>query len=215
MKKQNEKTEASGQKPDYNEIETRLSKLQNGRRFQHTLGVTYTACALAMRYGCDLDQARTAGLLHDCAKHYSGIELREIAYRKHINVSRFERDHTPLLHSKVGAYLARVDYGVTDLSILEAIRWHTTGKPDMTLLEKIIFTADYIEPNRDRAPHLPELRAMAFQDLDQCVCGILADTKNYLSKNPKAMDPMTLDALAYYQSHTGSGENNPTEKETV
>lgn len=206
MKRQNESRNAVTPKPDYTEIETRLAKLQNGHRFQHTLGVTYTACALAMRYGCDLDQARTAGLLHDCAKHYSGIELREIAYRKHINITQFEREHTQLLHAKVGAYLARADYGIKDLSILEAIRWHTTGKPDMTLLEKIVFTADYIEPNRDRAPHLPELRALAFQDLDRCVCEILRDTKNYLSRNPKAMDPMTLDALTYYEAHEDSAD---------
>ncbi|MBR0397607.1 MAG: bis(5'-nucleosyl)-tetraphosphatase (symmetrical) YqeK [Eubacterium sp.] len=204
MKKQNETNSTVNKAPDFTAIEQRLSKLQNGRRFQHTLGVTYTACALAMRYGCDLTQARTAGLLHDCAKHCSGIELREIASRKHISVTQFEREHTPLLHAKVGAYLARVEYGITDLSILEAIRWHTTGKPDMTLLEKIVFTADYIEPNRDRAPHLTELRELAFRDLDRCVCEILRDTKNYLARNPKAMDPMTLDALAYYESHTDS-----------
>ncbi|MBQ9062925.1 MAG: bis(5'-nucleosyl)-tetraphosphatase (symmetrical) YqeK [Eubacterium sp.] len=204
MKKQNETNSTVNNGPDFTAIEQRLAKLQNGRRFQHTLGVTYTACALAMRYGCDLTQARTAGLLHDCAKHLSGIELRETATRRHISVTQFEREHTPLLHAKVGAYLARVDYGITDLSILEAIRWHTTGKPDMTLLEKIVFTADYIEPNRDRAPHLTELRELAFRDLDRCVCEILRDTRNYLARNPKAMDPMTLDALAYYESHTDS-----------
>ena len=204
MKKQNETNSTVNNGPDFTAIEQRLAKLQNGRRFQHTLGVTYTACALAMRYGCDLTQTRTAGLLHDCAKHLSGIELRETATRRHISVTQFEREHTPLLHAKVGAYLARVDYGITDLSILEAIRWHTTGKPDMTLLEKIVFTADYIEPNRDRAPHLTELRELAFRDLDRCVCEILRDTRNYLARNPKAMDPMTLDALAYYESHTDS-----------
>ena len=187
--------------PDPVQIGQKLAGLQNAGRFRHTLGVTYTACALAMRYGCPLPETRIAGLLHDCAKHLSGEELRKLCMRERIDVSPFELEHTALLHARAGVYLARAEYGVTDLSILEAIRWHTTGKPDMTILEKIIFTADYIEPNRDRAPRLPELRQLAFQDLDRCVCEILRDTVSYLSRNPKSMDPMTRNAYAYYAKH--------------
>ncbi len=182
-------------------IEQKLAAVQNEHRFRHTLGVTYTACSLAMRYDCDMQLAWTAGLLHDCAKHMSGLELRDLCYRERLNVTPFEIEHPALLHAKAGAFLARKQYGITDLSILEAIRWHTTGKPDMTLLEKIIFVADYIEPNRDRAPNLDHLRHLAFEDLDQCVLEVLRGTVSYLSRNPKSMDSMTLDALHYYEQH--------------
>lgn len=188
---------------EWEDLEQKLQSSLTPSRYRHTLGVAYTACALAMRYGADLNAARRAGLLHDCAKCMSNSEMRQMANQKKIAITPFELEHPALLHSKLGVYVARDTYGITDVSILEAIRWHTTGKPDMSLLQSIIFTADYIEPNRDKAPRLPELRRTAFIDLDRCVYEILCDTAAYLSKNPKSMDTMTLKALEFYQKKQG------------
>ena len=86
------------------------------------------------------------------------------------------------------AYVAKAKYGVTDQEILSSITWHTTGKPDMTLLEKIVYIADYIEPKRDKAPNLTFVRKLAFQDLDECMYEILKDSLAYLEENPKDVD---------------------------
>ena len=136
------------------EIEEILQQKQNPHRYRHTIGVRYTSICLAMRYGEDLTKASYAGLLHDCAKHMSGEKLLEKCRSHHLPVSDMEAKNPFLLHGRVGAWLAGHRYGVEDPEILSAIEWHTTGKPDMTLLEKIVFTADYIEPGRDQA--LPE-----------------------------------------------------------
>ena len=127
------------------------SELAYGR-FVHTLDVASTAAGLAMCYGADLDKAETAGLLHDCTKCMNLSKMLKICDKAGLNLSDFERNSVSLLHSKAGAVLAQAKYGVKDEDILNAIRYHTTGRPGMSLLEKIIFVADYIEPGRDSAP---------------------------------------------------------------
>ena len=124
-----------------NEIESELSTVLNSRRYQHTLGVSYTAASLAMCYGCNIEKARIAGLLHDCAKCLSDTELLQTAREHELPISESEEADPYLLHGKVGAYFAENKYGITDPDILSAIVFHTTGRPNMTLLEEIIFVA--------------------------------------------------------------------------
>lgn len=180
------------------EMKERLQGKIHTKRYEHTLGVEYTCCSLAMRYDMDMDQARIAGLLHDCAKCMMGTELLAACAEYHLPVSKEEEQFPELLHAKVGAYLAQKEYGVEDEEILSAITWHTTGHPAMTTLEKILYIADYIEPNRDQAPHLPELRRMAFEDLDACLLGILRDTLSYLKEKGGVIDPATKATYEYY-----------------
>ena len=168
-------------------------------RYEHSVSVSYTCIALAMRYGFSLEKAELAGLLHDCAKCIPAKKKLKICKDNKIPVTDFEREHTFLLHAKVGAWVAREKYGVTDPEILSAITWHTTGKPEMTLLEKIVYIADYIEPKRDKAPNLAIVRKLAFQDLDECMYKILGDTLAYLEENPKDIDNATKDAFLYYR----------------
>ena len=104
-----------------------------------------------------------------------------------------------MLHAKVGAVLAEKKYDITDEEVLGAIRWHTTGRPDMTLLEKIVYVADYIEPQRDKAPNLGEIRKLAFIDLDRALLKILQDTLNYLGDSPEDVDSMTKSTYDFYQ----------------
>ncbi len=176
---------------------TLQSELKPGR-FEHTVGVQYTSCCLAMRYGYDVEKANVAGLLHDCAKHMPDKEKLTLCKKRGIKVSKAEKKNPGLLHAKLGAVLAKEKYGVDDKEILSAITWHTTGKPDMSLLDKIVFIADYIEPNRDQAPNLEELRRVAFEDLDQCLIMILKQTIDYLVEIKADMDPMTVETYEFY-----------------
>ena len=87
---------------------------------------------------------------------------------------------------------------MNDTEVLGAIAWHTTGKPDMSVLEKIIYIADYIEPGRDKAPRLSEIRKLAFQNLDRCMYEILKDSLEYLGEHPEDLDPTTKRAYEFY-----------------
>ena len=175
-----------------------MEKAQDAKRFEHTLGVAYTATALAMRYGASLKNAEMAGLLHDCAKCLSDEKRLSICEKHNISINEIERKNPFLLHAKVGSFLAMEEYHVEDPDVINAILNHTTGRPGMSLLEKIIFVADYIEPNRKHAPNLKEIRQLAFEDLDKALIRILEDTLEYLGSTDGPFDPMTRKTFEYY-----------------
>ena len=182
-----------------NQITDHLSSLLKPARFTHTLGVATTAKAMAERFGVNPNKAYMAGILHDCAKYLSEQELLDLCRRKQIPITETEREAPYLLHAKAGAYFAEHRYHITDEEILSAIRWHTTGKPDMSRLEQIIFCADYIEPGRTRQPDLEFLRKLSGKDLECLTYHILKDTVCYLKENSsKTIDAHTLDAYTYY-----------------
>lgn len=185
---------------DIIEIESYLKKELKKKRFRHSIGVQYTSVCLAMRYGGDIEKASYAGLLHDCAKGMSDEKLLSVCRTNGLPVTAAEEISPYLLHGRVGAHIAAQKYGVSDPDILGAITWHTTGKAGMSLLEKIVFTADYIEPGRDNAPNLKEIRQMAFVDLDQAICMILKQTLDYLKENGKPIDPATEITYNYYNN---------------
>ncbi len=187
-------------KVDFIKIKKKLEKELDSKRYDHTLGVAYTAAALAMRYDVSLEDAMLAGLLHDCGKCLSGEKRLDICKKNNIYISETERKNTSLLHAKVGAFLAMTEYGVEDVNVLNAITNHTTGRPGMSLLEKIIFIADYIEPGRKEAPHLEALRKTAFWDLDEALRGILADTLAYLETKEETIDTQTFNTYQYYMN---------------
>lgn len=179
----------------------KLEKELNYRRFVHTMGVACTASALAMRYGEDMERAELAGLLHDCAKCLPLARMQELCRHSFLPVRAPEREDPALLHAKAGAALAELEYGVSDREILEAIAWHTTGRPAMSSLEKTIFIADYIEPGRKAAQHLPEIREAAFRNREEAMVMILSDTLSYLKRIGAMMDPMTQRTYEYYTEH--------------
>lgn len=175
-----------------------LEKELKYSRFIHTLGVAFTATSLAERYGADMHKAEMAGLLHDCAKYIGPERMEALCRKEGLPVSATEQGNGALLHAKAGSVLARSKYGVEDEEVLSAIRCHTTGKPEMTLLEKILFLADYIEPGRDEAPNLQEIRALAFEDIDAAVIKVLRDTLDFLQASGREIDPMTQKTYDYY-----------------
>ncbi|MGI6169554.1 MAG: bis(5'-nucleosyl)-tetraphosphatase (symmetrical) YqeK [Christensenellales bacterium] len=153
-----------------NRIE-RLEKLRatlEERRLLHTLGVERTAQALARRWGCDEEKAALAGLLHDCAKDILPELAMEKARELGFAFDAYECFEPKLMHAPLGAALARQEYGVCDDEVLSAIKFHTTGRKNMILLEKIVYMADFIEPGRVFYG-VEELRELAWTDLDEAL----------------------------------------------
>lgn len=182
-------------------IEEKLSKILPEKRFIHTQGVRYIAASMAMRYGVALEKAQLAGLLHDCAKYLSDSELLDMCKQRRIFVSETEERAPHLLHAKLGAEFACEKYDVYDQEVLDAIRYHTTGRPNMTDLEKIIFIADYIEPNRRIIKGIEQSRKLAYIDLDKTMFYILENTLDFLSKGMSdgEIDGMTKEAYEFYK----------------
>lgn len=183
---------------DIKKIKKSMEKELDNKRYEHTLGVEYTAAALAMRYNESIENARLAGLLHDCAKCMSDEKRLNFCEKHHISITESERKNPSLLHAKVGSFLAMEEYHLTENDIINAILNHTTGRPGMSTLEKIVFVADYIEPNRKQAPNLDEIRKEAFIDLDNALVQILKDTLEYLDTKNDTIDPMTAKTYDYY-----------------
>ena len=178
-------------------IKKYLKKHLTNDRYHHTLGVASTAVAMAMRYNPDpsnsnfIKRAELAGLLHDCAKCMDNNKKLRICEKNNLSCSSFEKSHPYLLHGKVGAYIAQTKFKIEDNDILQAITWHTTGRPDMSLLEKIIFIADYIEPSRNPVPELNLIRQLAFVDIDKAMEKILSNTLKFLESKGNPIDKMT------------------------
>ena len=172
------------------------------KRYIHSIGVSDTAACLAMRYGYDIKKAHLAGLLHDCAKGLSVGDLFAAAKKSGMEISETERDNPELLHAKAGMTVAKDKYGIDDEEILGAICYHTTGKPEMTLLEKIVFIADYIEPNRTGIPSLDRIRAVAFNDIDVATAYVCRNSIQYLKRSSKLIDRITLDTYEYYKENS-------------
>ena len=166
-------------------------------RYEHSLSVSFTCMALAMRYGYDLDKAELAGLLHDCAKCYDNNSIIAACRNSGMELTEGELQAPSIIHSRLGARMAEEKFGVNDPEILSAIACHTTGKPDMSLLDKILYIADYIEPRRYKIKDLPAIRRLAFEDLDQALFQIMEGTLRYLKESGTYADIMT--AYHYYK----------------
>lgn len=175
-----------------------MKKVQDDDRYEHTLGVAYTAACMASLYNVDTRKALVAGLLHDCAKCIDSDKKLSLCKKYGIKVSDLEKRNPSLLHAKLGAKLAKEKYGEDDEDILNAIANHTTGRAGMSMLEKIIFIADYMEPGRNKAPDLHEVRKLAFSDIDKALVKILQDTLIYLEKKGEEIDPATKATLDFY-----------------
>ena len=162
------------------------------RRVPHVLGTEQEAIHLAGRWGADVEKARRAALLHDCTKKLNLEEQLAVAERLQVPLDEMERREIKLLHAKTGAGIAEAVFG-TDREITEAIRWHTTGKGGMTLLEKVLYLADYIEPTRD-FPGVEELRKRCYENLDAGLLLGLEMTIREMEERGAPIHPKTLEA---------------------
>ncbi len=183
---------------DLKKIRKSMEKELDAKRYEHTLGVAYTAAALAMCNDVDPVKAETAGLLHDCAKCFSDDKKISVCRKNNMEINSVESRNPYLLHAKAGYCIAKNKFDIEDQDILNAILNHTTGRPGMSILEKIIYIADYIEPSRKQAPNLSEVRKLAFQNLDQALLKILTDILSYLESGGGEIDPLTKETYDYY-----------------
>ena len=159
------------------------------KRFAHTMGVMATARELAEIHGESEILAQRAGLLHDNAKSLSLERMLELADEGGLELSGDERASAALMHAPVGAYLARVRFGESDARVLDAIRYHPTGRPGMSALEAIIYLADMIEPSRADFEGLRDLRALARRDLGRALeMGLYMSNSYVLERGQRLFD---------------------------
>lgn len=177
-----------------------LEKDLTQHRFEHSLGVEYTSACLAIVHGADVTAARIAGLLHDCAKCLPDDEQIRIMEKAGQPPLQEEYDDHSLLHAKCGAVLARDKFGIDDEDILNAIRFHTVGRPNMSLLEKIVYIADFMEPNRKDLIIMDGVRHAAFIDIDQTLLWIMEGVLSFVKQKGLVPAPSGLAAYEYYKN---------------
>ncbi|HFR3766367.1 TPA: bis(5'-nucleosyl)-tetraphosphatase (symmetrical) YqeK [Streptococcus suis] len=168
-------------------------------RFQHVLGVEEAALALADQYGCDPKKASLAALLHDYAKEVEDQVFLDLITKYDLDRDLLNWDNN-IWHGVVGAYKIAEDFGLKDEEIFQAIQRHTVGAGQMTLLDKVLYVADYIEPNRD-FPGVDEARCIARESLDKAVAYETAQTITYLAKKGIPIYPKTLETYNGYVAY--------------
>lgn len=178
---------------DINEIREKLKKALTPKRYKHSIGVMETCIILAERYGANTEEAALAGLLHDCARNIGEYDSLKLCVKYGIEIDEISALQPELLHGRLGAKLANMEYCVASEEILEAIEYHTVGKPEMTLLQKIVFLADYIEPGRE-FPEVEELRKAAYDDLDKALLRALDTTIEYVIGKKRLIHMNTISA---------------------
>jgi nicotinate-nucleotide adenylyltransferase len=185
-----------GAKPNWNWLRERAYSMLNTERIPHVAGCEKEALQLAERWGVPLDDAREAAILHDITKRLGAHENVRILEDRGITVAELGNAGEKLLHPKTGAVLAKDIFGVSD-DVANAIRWHTTGRAGMSVLEKVVYIADYIEPTRDLAG-IGSLRELAYKDLDGAVKKGLEMTVEDIMSRGITPDRTTIDALNEY-----------------
>jgi predicted HD superfamily hydrolase involved in NAD metabolism len=181
-------------------IEEYLENNLKIRRFRHSLGVRDTAATLAQIYGEDVEKAKIAGIVHDCAKNMQDEELIKICLEHGMDISDVYKESPQLLHGVVGAIIANELMEIYDKDILNAISYHTTGREEMSLLEKIIYISDYIEPMRN-FPGVEAIRDMAFKDLDIALLKAFDNTIKFVINNEELLHPHTILGRNYIIRH--------------
>ena len=172
------------------------------KRFNHTLGVRSTAVDLAIYWRGPGIKAAAAAMLHDCAKSMPLREARALVRKRNLEADEDEMTSNAMLHGPAGSILAMEKYQVTDPDVLNAIRYHTVGRPGMSLLEKIIFVSDMIEPGREDFEGLSAIRDMAFTDLDQAALMCLRSTREYVLSQGKPFYPVSEQTISWFESIT-------------
>ena len=178
-----------------------LTKCISKKRLCHSIGVMQTAYKLAEVHGADKDAAIIAGILHDYAKEFEHKDMIKLCKENDIKLSDHELKYPNLIHGKAASCIAKNKYGINDEDILQAIMYHTTGKPGMSKLGKIIYLADYIEPNRESYEELELIRKVAYENLDKACYLAITDCIDYL-KNEKGIkiDDVTWSTFEYLKS---------------
>ena len=163
----NEETDLSPER--FEEVKAKIKQILSTKRFLHTLGTIEEAEKLAKHYGANANKARWAALLHDCTKEYSAGKKLKLCEMWSIPLDDILISNIDITHSLLSSESARRDYNVQDKEVLKAIRYHTTGNKNMSLLDKIIYLADFIDPYRDDYPPIEKIREFAYKDINKAL----------------------------------------------
>lgn len=189
-----------------------VSSQMPARRWQHTLGVMQSAIELAQRYGADPQRAELAAIVHDVAKYWPVQRQAAVIAENGLNAELLNYD-SPLWHSEVGAYVAEYEYGIEDREVIDAIRYHTSGREDMTLLDKVVCLADYIEPGRD-FPGVDRIREKALLSLEEGLIAGFDSTVKVLLERGQTIFPTTVlarnDLIRQLAAREQAGQTRPT-----
>jgi predicted HD superfamily hydrolase involved in NAD metabolism len=182
-----------------------LKKEVSERTFVHSVSTMETAVRIAERFGADVRKCAAAGLLHDCAKGITGSGAIRMCLRNGIRPDDIQKRHTVLLHGCLGRIIARDALGVDDEEILDAIGSHTMGRPAMSMVEKIIFLADYIEPHRSFTG-VGKLRKITYEDPDKAVIYAIDGTIRDILSKGDLLHPGIIDTRNYYILKRGESD---------
>ncbi len=182
-------------------IRQKVQSSMSVKRYIHTLGVVEEAQKMAMHYGDQtlVHKCEMAALLHDIAKEYPTTLITQLCREYKVCQEDIYKENKEIIHAVLGAEAAKREYQIDDVDIINAILYHTSGRKEMSLLEKIVYIADYIEPNRKAFPGLEEARKLAYADLDEAIVHILLQTQEFLANKDIEIHPESLEALEYYK----------------
>lgn len=179
-------------------MEQKLVGMLTPARYTHSLGVMETAVKMAQRFGADPEKARLAGLLHDCAKDIDFDEMLPLCDKLGVALDPVKREQKGLIHADLGAKLLETEFGITDPEIIGAVKYHTLGRENMTDLEKILYLADMIEPNRRSYDGLEELRRLCKTNLNCAMLFGVERSIDHIRHKRKKLHSQTLAAQQYF-----------------
>ena len=185
---------------DYAEAKKLVKSRLSEKRWTHTKNVKKMAVKLAKRWGADPEKAAMAAILHDSAKELPKQELLQIFADNAIIAENAPTRPAPVWHGIAAAILAQTCWGIEDPEILSAIRCHTTGKPDMSLQDKILYLADMTSAERDW-PGVEALRVLEMEDLDRALCEALKQSIDFVEEKGGALDPESVASYEYAKAH--------------
>lgn len=185
----------------------KIKQILPEKRFNHSLEVAKEAKKMAKNYGADEEKAFLAGVLHDCAKYYSKEKINEICLENSYELDETIKKQIDIAHSFIGYFVSKNEYGIEDFEILNAIKYHTTGKANMNLLEKIIYIADYIEPTRKYFKGLDKARYLAYKNIDKAMEYILENTIKFNEEKGREIHYLSKEAYEFYANKNREEQN--------
>lgn len=183
---------------EISQMQEKLKGMLCERRYIHSIGVMEAAVHMAGIFGVEPEKARIAGLLHDCAKNIDKDKMPILCEELGVYLDQVKLKQRSLIHADLGAKLAETEFGITDPDILDAIRYHTLGRPHMTRLEEILYIADFTEPNRKSFPGLSTLRELAEVDLDLAMLRAVESSISYVESQGKIVHEQSVLTREYY-----------------
>ena len=185
-------------KMDLFSMEKKLQSMLTEKRYRHSLGVMETAVEMAKVFGVDEEKARLAGLLHDCAKDIDKNKMIPLCKELSVPLDPVKKESKGLIHADLGAKMLETEFGIFDPEIINAVKYHTLGRENMSDLEKILYLADIVEPNRVPFEGIEELRSLCKSNLDCAMLFALERSIDYIQHRHKKLHSQTLQAQQYF-----------------